>query len=123
MATADLEPSLFFRAAQATRRVGFLRIELLAAGGAGQKSAWARKFNGYYSWARYGFNTQFWSRALALAGRYPHLSRCRELLDVINIEPVWWKLHGDGCDLTFDLCPDSRSWYALSNYLSERGLK
>lgn len=113
----------FYRAAQAAKRVGFQRIELLAAGGAGYKHQWTRQFNGFHSWARYGFNAPLWPKTLQLLKGHPKLSNCRDLLDVINTDPEWWKQNGDGCDLTFDLRSGSRSWYTLAQYLKERGLQ
>ncbi len=112
----------FFRAAQAASRARFQRIDLLAAGGAGYKHQWTREFNGYHSWARFGFNAPLHASTLALIKDHPKLSGCTELLDIIDNDPEWWKQNGDGCELTFDLRSGSRSWYTLTKYLSEKEL-
>jgi hypothetical protein len=115
--------SAFYRAAQAALRAGFSRIDLLAAGGNGYKYTWSRPFNGYYSWARYGFNALLWPATLSRLASNPQLSACKELLDIIDVDPAWWKKHGDGCEMSFALRSTSRSWYTLNRYLAERGLK
>lgn len=113
----------FYRAAQAAQRVGLTRIELLAAGGKGYKYSWTRPFNGYHSWARFGFDAPLWPTTLQKCAQVPHLANCRTLLDIIAVDPGWWKDNGDGCDMVFDLRQGSRSWHTLLTYLKERGLK
>lgn len=113
----------FYRAAQAAQRVGLTRIELLAAGGQGYKYSWTRPFNGYHSWARFGFDAPLWPTTLQKCAQVPHLANCRTLLDIIAVDPGWWKANGDGCDMAFDLRQGSRSRHTLLTYLKERGLK
>ena len=99
----------FYRAAQAAQSAGFSHIELLAAGGKGYKANWTRVFNGYHSWARYGFNAKLWPETKALLIGHPTLEKCEEVLDIIDLDPDWWKKNGDGCDMVFDLHPKGRS--------------
>ena len=112
------------RAAQSAQRLGLLRIDLLAAGGTGSKGKpWNPGFNGYYSWARFGFNCLLEPTMLQKVQRVSHLAHCAELLDIIDIDPDWWKNNGDGCVMSFDLAENSRSWQNLYNYLKSRGLQ
>lgn len=114
----------FYRAAQAAQAAGFCRIELLAAGGDGYKSGgWVRSFNGYHSWARYGFNADLWLQTKRMLEAHPVLSGCKDVLDVIELDPEWWRQNGDGCEMHFDLRRGSRSWHTLITYLTERRLK
>ncbi|WP_186139900.1 hypothetical protein [Burkholderia gladioli] len=115
----------FYRAAQAAQRAGFDRIELLAAGGAGYKirSQWSRSFNGFYSWARYGFDAPLHPETRIRLANIPQLAQASCLLDVLDIDPEWWRQNGAGSNLTFDLKSGSRSWYTLKNYLVSKGLK
>ena len=111
----------FLRMAQTAQRLGFERVDLLAAGGTGYKHSWSRSFNGYYSWARFGFDSDLWPATLAKLTTHGGPLGARTLLDIIESDPAWWKTHGDGCDLTFDLRRGSRSWHTLYTYLDMKG--
>jgi hypothetical protein len=113
--------SAFLRMAQTAQQLGFQRIDLLAAGGAGYKHKWTRAFNGFHSWARFGFNATLWPETVARLQSSPHLQGCTELWEIIERDPGWWKDNGDGCDLSFDLRTDSRSWHTLYTYLEKKG--
>lgn len=110
----------FFRAAQAAQRLGLARVELLAAGG--NVSSWSRPFNGYYSWPRFGFDAPLEPVMLATVQTVPHLSHCRSVQDVMTTDSAWWKSHGDGCVMTFDLAQGSPSWHSLGAYMLGRKL-
>lgn len=113
----------FLRMAQTAQQLGFLRIDLLAAGGTGYKTAfgWSRAYNGFHSWARFGFNAKLWPETVAKLQNFPHLQGCADLLDIIERDPDWWKTNGDGSKLTFDLQENSRSWHTLYTYLGKKG--
>lgn len=111
-------PCALLRAAQASQRLGLLRIDLVAAGG----RSWDPGFNGYYSWPRFGFNCTLEAGMLEKVRTVPHLSECDDLLDVMDRDREWWRKHGDGCLMSFDLAEGSRSWHTLLAYLKARGL-
>ena len=116
----------FLRCAEMAYRLGFSRIELLAAGGADYKIAnsWSRDdFNGYYSWARFGFNAELHSLTREMIKNDPGLSGCNDLADIIGRQPDWWWEHGGGGELTFDLQRGSRSWQTLYAYLESKDLR
>lgn len=108
----------FFRLAETAMRLGFKRVELLAAGGTQYKNPWTQPFNGYYTWPRFGFDAELWPVTLAKLQGIQHLSGCQRLLDVMERDPEWWKINGDGSELTFDLQEGSRSWHTLYTYLN-----
>lgn len=113
--------SAFLRMAQTAQQLEFQRIDLLAAGGTGYKNTWSRVFNGFHSWARFGFNAKLWPETLEKLKDYPHLQGCTELWDIIELDPDWWKANGDGSELSFDLRENSRSWHTLYTYLEKKG--
>ncbi len=98
------------------QRLGIAKIETLAARGA--------KFNGYYTWPRFGYDgplgdgqiTQF--RA-DFGVKVTHVS---EIMGHSREAQQWWKKHGDSLTLEFDLTPGSKSMRTLEAYLQERGL-
>jgi hypothetical protein len=124
---ADIEgfgATAFLRAAQMASRLGFSRIDMLAAGGRGYTRQWTRKYNGYYTWPRFGFNAPLQSPILSLIQGTAKFAGCLTVLDVVGRDPSWWQDHGDGCEMTFELQSNSRSWHTLYTYLNEkRGLK
>lgn len=114
----------FYRAAQVAQRLGISSVKLLAAGGAGYKYTWAEdsKFNGYHSWARFGFDADLWPETILKIKEHPLLSACTKLSQIIDIDPGWWRDNGDGCEMVFDLRKGSGSWHTLQAYLKERQL-
>ena len=110
----------FLRAAQTAHRLGLTRIELLAAGGTDPR--WTSKFNGYYSWPKFGFDAPLEPAMMALVAKQPHLAHCMTVQEVISADSVWWKSHGNGCEMTFDLASGSKSWQTLHAYIRGRKL-
>lgn len=110
----------FTRSAQTAARLGYRRVELLAAGGPTYKMGggqWAQPFNGHYTWARFGFNAALHPQTLANLAATGGPANCQTLLDVMDQDPTWWKQHGAGGEQVFDLDAGSRSWHTLFKYL------
>lgn len=117
----------FYRSAQMAQRLGLHAIRCEGAGGKNYKIApgeWEdREWQGYFAWGLFGFDAPLHEQTLkALAGD-ERFATCKSLLDVLSVDPVWWKEHGAGGDLTFDLAQGSRSWQTLEAYLSAKGFR
>jgi len=114
----------FYRCAQMAQRIGLHSIRCLAAGGDDYKiaSTWVEgEWVGYFVWPLFGFDAQLHPETLArLAGR-PALIGCTRLLDVVDADLDWWKEHGGGGPVAFDLAQGSRSWHTLCSYLLKKG--
>lgn len=96
-------------------RLGVSRIETNAARGP--------DMNGYYTWARFGYDAP-------LPSHYrpdlpPGLKGSKRVSDLMQTEAgqKWWKTHGDTIDMTFDLKAGSTSRKTLDKYLKSKGLK
>ncbi|ALV05380.1 hypothetical protein DES44_3100 [Roseateles depolymerans] len=116
----------FFRAAQAAKAMGLTRVVLDAVGGAGYKmgieGGWWREYNGYYSWPRFGFDAEITPSTRERLKETSFDQTATRLLDLIEWSADWWKHHGAGGPMVFDLKPGSRSWHTLSTYLRQRKL-
>lgn len=111
------------RMAQAAQSLGFVRMELLAAGGSGVKGvAWAEPYWGYVAWPRFGFDAEIQPAMLSVMQTYPKLAQLRYVSELLAVDLEWWRQHGDGWQMAFDLRPDSKSWQTLYSYLSEKRL-
>lgn len=116
---------------QALQALGVSRIETLAAGSGGHFSrgapAWEGRFNGYYTWARLGYDGDVPERTL---GALPPGLKAR-LGDRPTVQGLLalpggleaWKEYGDEFEGTFDLTPGSNSVRALEAYMKERGAR
>lgn len=95
-APAGVGTAAFARQVDALRRLGVRRIEAEIAGSA------ASPYNGYYTWARMGFN------APVTAGeqrRLPaHLSGARTLHELLTAPGgrEWWRRYGTGREAVFE---------------------
>lgn len=108
-------------------RLGFQRIELFAVRG--------REANGYYTWARLGFDATFDS---------PQLENIRtnfaehtgfELPDSIftlhdllfgfedNLGMDFWRVHGFSMDMIFNLSSEANSMLVLNDYLDQKHIR
>lgn len=109
--------------AYAAHTLGFSRIELLAAGGTGIKEGpWSEEFWGYESWPRPGFDAELQPKMLALTRVESHLNAMTHVSQIVQADLGWWKEHGDGWTMTFDLAQGSASWDTLYKFCKERGL-
>jgi hypothetical protein len=80
-------------------------------------------WNGYYTWARFGYNAKFTDKDLS---KFPPLFRnVKDLNDLFSQPNGWlvWKYHGTGRKMIFDLTDGSSSWDILKNYLQKKGYK
>lgn len=112
------------RMAQVAQSLGFVHVELLAAGGTGIKgAAWTESYWGFATWPRFGFDTRIQQAIRPLLAKQPHLANFEYVSEVIATDLEWWKVNGDGWEMTFDLKPGSKSWQTLHSYLSEKRLK
>jgi len=112
------------RMAQASQSLGFVRMELLAAGGPGIKGVlWGEPYWGYATWPRFGFDARIQQAIRPILEKQPHLADLQYVSEIIARDLDWWKVNGDGWEMTFDLDPGSKSWQILYRYLSEKGLK
>lgn len=100
-----------------TKQAGFVYIYADAEGSAGGT------MNGYYTWARLGFDG---SIPAAVRARLPlELSGCHSVLDILEREggAAWWREHGRTFSGTFDLRDGSRSIAVLQAYTKTRGIR
>lgn len=117
-APAGLGLRMFARQAFAARELGMAAIELEAAG-----SASSRFFNGYYTWARYGFDAELSTKEIALLPE--PLAAARTVADLVSSAAgrTWWRDNGSARIMAFDLTPSSRAWETLNAVLEEKGVK
>jgi hypothetical protein len=85
--------------------LGLTRIETFAAGSPGSKS------NGYYTWARFGFESDE-----AVEGQRGSRLPVSDLMRTSEGRS-WWKAEGHGFDATFDLQEGSQSREVLAEYM------
>lgn len=96
--------------------LGVLYLAAEAAGSPGST------VNGYYTWARLGFDGLIPEQVRA---QLPSEWRAaRTVLDLIERPggAVWWRTHGRTYNATFDLRPGSRSWRVLQGYTLRKGI-
>jgi hypothetical protein len=106
----------FLRQVNAARRLGLRRFELFAAGHPSSSDE-----NGYYVWARYGFDAPLRDEEQA---RLP-----RPLKGATTINQLvrrggqkWWKRFGNARSMNFDLADDSEMMSVFRDYLMEKGI-
>jgi hypothetical protein len=98
------------------RRAGVSRIDTYAARADG-------RYNGYYTWPRLGYDAR-----LPDLGRTAELARPASVAGATTLREVmadpagrdWWRRHGRGTEMTFDLRRGSDAVRALRDYLAER---
>jgi hypothetical protein len=96
-------------------RLGFAEITLFAGGrGLGQVELDADDLIGYQVWPKFGFDAPLQAADLNRDARF---ANCLSVQDVVERDPLWWTANGRGIEMRFDLCPGSRSWRVLLNYL------
>ena len=69
---------------------------------------------GYQVWPKFGFDAPLIPADL---NAVPELDECKSVLDVIEVDALWWEAHGRGREMAFNLTPRSRSWEILLDYL------
>lgn len=84
---------MLLKMAEEAQRLGFSRIELLAAGGSGIKQGpWNEAYWGY----------ECWPPILALTKHVPHLAAYTRVSEIVEADLDWWKDHGDGWEMRFE---------------------
>jgi hypothetical protein len=110
------------RQVQALSKLGVDRIETNAAGSKHDTS-----YNGYYTWARFGYNAHFDASEYGFSrGEMPASVRnARTLHGVMRTQEGrdWWRENGGGFGGVFNLHPGSTSMRVWNKYKRERGLK
>lgn len=104
------------------KSAGFGRIEVSAAGSARDNSV----FNGYYTWARFGYvpdNPQLgvssYNRYAEQQG-YEKVSNFKEIMYTKSGRDWWQNKEGESFRGTFNLQDNSYSMTTLNNYMQER---
>ncbi len=102
--------------AHMARSLGVLYIAAEAVGAPGSTS------NGYYTWARLGFDGPLPAQLRAVLPA--EWRTAQRVLDIIESPagPQWWRAHGRRFEGIFDLRAESRSWRVLQGYTSEKGI-
>lgn len=107
--------AIFARQVDALRQLGVARIELDAAG------APASPYRGYYVWPRLGCDAPL---APDEQRRLPAGLTGATTLHELLTRPggvAYWRLHGSGREVMFDLSPNSPHGAILRAYLEEKG--
>ena len=109
----------FARQVAGARALGVSYIEAYAAG-----SLRTPDWNGYYTWARFGYNADLYEEELLLLSTQSKFSGIADLNDLIRLPEgiAWWKRYGRGRNMTFDLSDGSKSLSILRDYLWEKGV-
>lgn len=100
---------VFGRMIQEARRLGVNKIVTFAAR--------SPEENGYWAWPKFGYDTEISGDLRSLLPR--SLAGAERLSDLL-VTPEgseWWRQHGTGTSLTFDLTPGSRSMEMWKTYL------
>lgn len=107
----------FARMVEAAQQVGLQQIKATAIGTA------VDRYNGYYTWPRYGFDAAL--RPGHIRQLPPSLAGRHTLLDLMSIAEgrTWWKANGMDMTVSFDLAPNSRSLQVLADVLREKGAR
>ena len=103
---------------QTYRRAGYNTVRTVAARIDGS-------YNGYYTWARFGFDgdltSRFWQNKLRRAG-LGQITKVSELMEN-EAGRAWWRENGDTIEMEFDTRDGSYSMNVLELYLAERQAK
>ncbi|HKX31491.1 MAG TPA: minor capsid protein [Blastocatellia bacterium] len=108
----------FAREVIGAQRLGVAKIKTYAAG----EGPTDQRFNGYYTWARFGYNAPL---PPALRDRMPAALKSKDLHELFSKPggPEWWRENGSGREMEFDLASGSKSERRLLEYLRERDRK
>lgn len=107
----------FIRQLAGAKALGLTRFELFAAGDPADTSA-----NGYYTWARFGFDAPLRERELKLLPA--ELSSAVTLNDLMQLGgQQWWFENGGFRSMVFALADDSAMMQVLRKYLKQKGVK
>ncbi|MEN2427239.1 hypothetical protein AA0N74_14405 [Chromobacterium vaccinii] len=111
------------RMVRAASELNFTHIELLAAGGRLYRDVPGRpgkRYAGYYTWAKYGFDRDLSVHDLDIAQHFPHhpsgLSKCNKVQQILKLKDghEYWKVVGDAGFMKFTLRSPSSERVLLS---------
>lgn len=106
----------FARQVAAARKLGLKGFRLYAAG------YYKSDENGYYTWARYGFDAPLRAEEQEqLPAAYRGVQTVNELIQ--NGGQSWWQRRGDARAMYFDLSLNSAMMKTFRAYLREKGIK
>jgi len=107
--------AVFGRQVEQAQKLGVTKIETSAAR--------SQTFNGYYTWARMGYDAPLTSRIREQLPR--ELARSTRVSDLMRSKEgqKWWEKHGEWTEMEFDLKAGSRSWETHRAYLKERAAR
>jgi hypothetical protein len=106
----------FKRQVEGARQLGVMRIELWAAGDLNDRS-----YNGYLTWAIFGFDAPLTAGECLELSEYPRLTRARTVNDLFRLGGrEWWKDHGTARRLRFDLADDSSMMQQFKIHLKNK---
>lgn len=117
-APAGTGVNVFARQVAAARKLGINKISVDATG-----SPTSDTYNGYYTWPRFGYDRPLYHSDLEHA---PSSLQGAHTMQELFAKPggaQWWKDHGSGSSLTFNLAADSVSSTALAKYVKYKGYK
>jgi hypothetical protein len=103
----------FAREVFGARALGITRIKTYAAGDR------MSSYNGYYTWARFGYNAPLYPREIAILPE--ELEGSVDLNDIFNRGGAeWWKDNGSSREMEFDLRDRSQSMLRLLEYIRNK---
>lgn len=105
----------FLRQVNGAKSLGLSRFELWAAGDVRDVS-----YNGYYTWARFGFDAPLGTEKVFLPRHFAKAATINTL--ILAGQWQWWKQHGSARTMIFDLHDGSSMMQVFKNYLTEKGL-
>jgi len=110
---------MFVNQVQAAKKLGFKSFDVDAAG-----SKQSSRYNGYYTWARFGYEPNGWSgkeiaENLQIAGR-----KEKDLWTLMSTKEgqEWWKEEGESWSGLFYLQEGSRNLQRLKEYAAAQGI-
>lgn len=104
---------IFARQVKKASKLGYTRIVTDAAGRKGSN------YNGYYTWARFGYNSRLGTHKYSLPAPYNTAKTIQGVMRMKGGREAW-KEHGGMFYGTFDLRKGSKSRKILSAYLKEQ---
>jgi hypothetical protein len=104
----------FVRQVAGARALGVRYFKLWAAG-----DYFAKSRNGYYTWARFGFEAPLMSHQKGLLT--DELADAETVNDVIRMGGEnWWRRYGGDAEMLFDLSDESEMMALFKRYLREK---
>jgi hypothetical protein len=106
---------LFTRQVENATALGFKAISTEAARGTG--------YNGYYTWARFGYNAKLNAETRSVLP--PELKGARSMHELFRTQTGrdWWQSMGDTTSMRFNLSPNSAARRRLKDYTAERATR